>query len=143
MISRWAQELLGYHFTVIHRPARMMRDVDAITRRFGPMIARHMIIALILSARDKATRPDAYDANTFGSSVKASSFGTGPDDNATHDDPVLITKNIDHSFQQFTAETPDKVEPQEALQLATSPIMMIHAAQSAANNYQQRLPTLE
>ena len=129
MISRWAQELLGYHFTVIHRPARMMRDVDAITRRFGPMIARHMIIALILSARDKATRPDAYDANTFGSSVKASSFGTGPDDNATHDDPVLITKNIDHSFQQFTAETPDKVEPQEALQLATSPIMMIHAAQ--------------
>ena len=35
MVSRWAQELLGYHFSVIHRPARMMVDVDA----YGDMVA--------------------------------------------------------------------------------------------------------
>ena len=33
-VRRWAQELLGYHFRIFHRPARMMRDVDGLTRRF-------------------------------------------------------------------------------------------------------------
>jgi hypothetical protein len=60
MISRWAQELLGYHFTVIHRSAKMMMDVDGLTRRFGPAIAEYMMIASILSDRDKAIRPSAY-----------------------------------------------------------------------------------
>jgi len=53
MISHWAQELLGCHFTVIHRPAKMMQDVDALTRRYGPHIAKHMMIAALLFARDK------------------------------------------------------------------------------------------
>jgi hypothetical protein len=30
-ICRWAQELLGYHFMVFHRPAHMMPDVDGLT----------------------------------------------------------------------------------------------------------------
>ena len=34
MIGRWAQELLGYHFTVVHRSNRMMVDVDALSRRY-------------------------------------------------------------------------------------------------------------
>ena len=37
MISWWAQELLGYHFSVVHRPARMMVDVDSWSRRFRPL----------------------------------------------------------------------------------------------------------
>ena len=32
VICRWAQELLGYEFTVIHRPHKMMMDVDALLR---------------------------------------------------------------------------------------------------------------
>jgi hypothetical protein len=35
VIRRWAQELLGYHFAVIHQPNRMMRDVDALSRRYN------------------------------------------------------------------------------------------------------------
>ena len=31
MICRWAQELLGYNFTILHRPAKMMMDVDALS----------------------------------------------------------------------------------------------------------------
>ena len=45
MICRWAQELLGYQFSVIHRHKRMMADVDALTRRVGPLIATHCCIA--------------------------------------------------------------------------------------------------
>ena len=35
MVHIWAQELLRYNLTVIHRSEKMMGDVDAITRRFG------------------------------------------------------------------------------------------------------------
>ena len=48
MIGRWAQELLGYHFTVVHRSNRMMVDVDALSRRVGPLIATHCIVGNIL-----------------------------------------------------------------------------------------------
>ena len=47
MVHRWAQELLGYDFTILHRPAKMMVDVDALTRRFGPSIAQHLLISSI------------------------------------------------------------------------------------------------
>ena len=43
MVCRWAQELLGYHFTVLHRSKHMMRDVDALTRRFGPLVAQYRL----------------------------------------------------------------------------------------------------
>ena len=68
MIGRWAQELLGYHFTAIHRSHRMMVDVDALTRRFGPLIATHCTLASILHDRDKQQRPKTYDKDTFLSS---------------------------------------------------------------------------
>jgi hypothetical protein len=31
-VRRWLQELLGYQFSVIHCPERMMKDVDALSR---------------------------------------------------------------------------------------------------------------
>ena len=68
MIGRWAQELLGYHFTVVHRSNRMMVDVDALSRRYGPLIATHCSIAGVLHVRDIERRPEAYDKNCFLSS---------------------------------------------------------------------------
>jgi hypothetical protein len=37
-VRRWVQELLGYFFHVVYRQIRMMADVDAFTRRYGPLI---------------------------------------------------------------------------------------------------------
>ena len=65
MVQRWAQELLGYHFTVLHRPQSMMVDVDALTRRFGPLIAHHCFIASYLHHRDRTLRPTAYLKASF------------------------------------------------------------------------------
>ena len=129
MISRWAQELLGYHFTVIHRSARMMRDVDALTRRFGPMITRHMMIAMILSARDRAKRPEAYEAKTFKTSKKASVFGPSNID-SNQDSPILVNDYIDNTLQHLMTDIVEEdTVPTEIMQLATSPIMLVHAAQ--------------
>jgi hypothetical protein len=36
-----AQELLGYFFTFVHRPARMMRDVDGLNRFYDPLIREY------------------------------------------------------------------------------------------------------
>eukprot|EP00978_Attheya_sp_CCMP212_P015876 scaffold41044_cov68-Attheya_sp.AAC.1 len=58
VIRRWAQELLGCHFSVIHRPARMMGDVDAFSRRFGTLICAHMLLASTLATQDRQNRPD-------------------------------------------------------------------------------------
>ena len=132
MISRWAQELLGYHFTVIHRSARMMRDVDAITRRFGPMIARHMMIAAILSARDREKRPAAYEKEAFVSSKKASMPETGTYE---YDTPILINACVDSTVQQLTLRTPDQPSPSTEVQLTTSPIMLVHAAQIGCDTH--------
>ena len=45
-----------------------MIDVDAFTRRYGPLIATHCAIAGILHDRDIKQRPDAYERTIFLSS---------------------------------------------------------------------------
>ena len=62
MICRWAQELLGYHYSIIHRCARMMRDIDVISRRFGPSIGLHIRTASLLASFDREKQPSAYTA---------------------------------------------------------------------------------
>ena len=53
MICRWAHELLGYHYSIINGCARMMRDVDAIPRRFSSSIGSHIRIASLLTSFDR------------------------------------------------------------------------------------------
>jgi hypothetical protein len=65
MICRWSQELLGYQFTIIHRPAKMMADVDALNRRFSSDLAQYTCIASILRASDIQQRPSAYTGQSF------------------------------------------------------------------------------
>jgi hypothetical protein len=60
VVRRWAQELLGYHFAVIHRPARMMQDVNALSRRYEGLVRQHMLHAAQLSAIHHVRRPSAY-----------------------------------------------------------------------------------
>ena len=48
------QEILGYHFTIVHRINKMMVNVYAITRRFGHLISHHIAIAALLSSSNHA-----------------------------------------------------------------------------------------
>ena len=61
----WAQELLGYQFTAVHRSYKMMIDVDALSRRFGPLIAQYCAIAYMLHSVYIGNRPHAYDHQMF------------------------------------------------------------------------------
>ena len=71
MIFRWVQELLGYQCIIIHRNARMMADVDVLTRWFGPLIGTNYCIANILRSQDTVRRPLAYFHNSFHSCITA------------------------------------------------------------------------
>ena len=65
MLSRWAQELLGYHFICLHRPARMMQDVDGIARHPDPLIDSYEHMAAQLNADSKRDAPDQYEPASF------------------------------------------------------------------------------
>jgi hypothetical protein len=64
-VRRWAQELLGYFFHVVHRPARMVADVDAFTRRYGPLITSYLGTAFALDLASRTQRPAAYEPSLF------------------------------------------------------------------------------
>ena len=65
MLSRWSMELLGYSFSIVHRPAKMMADVDCLARRYTTAFQRYVHIAFILHQNDMTTRPLAYDNEYF------------------------------------------------------------------------------
>ena len=117
MIGRWAQELLGYHFTVVHRSNRIMVDVDALSRRYGPLIATHCTIAGILYRRDKDQRPSAYDKATFSSSQSSKLKSQTMPVTVT---PILSSKILNSSYTQ--SEEGDLKE-KNISSISTSPIL--------------------
>ena len=67
-LSRLAQELFAYNFTCLHRPARMMVDVDALNRLYDkcdPLIKADIVLTQQASADHQAASPFAYDAAAF------------------------------------------------------------------------------
>ena len=53
MVFCLVREILGYHFSVIHRPALMMIDIDSLTRRFGNLTAQYIQVTTLLSYYNK------------------------------------------------------------------------------------------
>ena len=97
MICRWAQELLGYQFSVIHRNKRVMIDVDALTRRFGSIILSHCAIAEVLSLRDTERRHIVYSASMFHICATSVSIDTAT---TTIADPILLQPYVTPSFNE-------------------------------------------
>ena len=129
LVSRWAQELLGYHFAVVHRPARMMIDVDAITRRFGPRIAQHMMIAQVLQLRDKAARPDAYKAEHF-TTAKSAKIPHPTDTPSANPIPVFTEGNIRKLHPLAPTTVPAVVPLAKVECIYTCPVMILHTEPS-------------
>ena len=69
-MQRWAQELLGYNFYLMHILNQMMCDFDALSRRYRKLIVAHLCISNILHDQDKRHRPQAYRLDDYNSSQK-------------------------------------------------------------------------
>ena len=93
MMCRWDQELLDDHFSIIHRSARMMIDVDGLTRRFCGVMAQYFCVAALLHKYDIMKRPQAYDQQ-FRKVEGAASIAPSPF-TSDIDIPILTSVSID------------------------------------------------
>ena len=124
MVGRWAQELLGYHFTVVHRSHRMMVDVDALSRRYGPLIATHCMIAGVLHCRDIKQRPEAYEKDRFISSQSSKL--------PTLNTQLTTTPILSSIFLMSTSYTgkDNKISNTSIPTISTSPILFFNASKA-------------
>ena len=63
MMYRWVQKLLGCHVSILHLAARMMIDVDGLSRQFGSGMVQHLCIAALLHKIDVRNIPNAYNSS--------------------------------------------------------------------------------
>ena len=120
----WAQELLVYHFTIVHISNKMMVYIDAITRLFGYLISNHIAISALSSSRNQSKRPCAYAATEFSnlSNVKIKET-----DNPSIDPPPLLTSDVLHRFYQYItthSAIAYSLEPSSSPSITKIPIQM-------------------
>ena len=97
-VKHWAQELLGYFFTIIHRPAFMMRDVDAISQFYDPLIQRYDMQAAQFLKDTKTQQPRSFTMISIDSLTKSLS----PSDDFI-DPPITVNPK---SCTTFTCTPP-------------------------------------
>ena len=97
------QEILGYHFTIVHRINKMMVNVYALTRSFGHLISHHIAIASLLSSRDHAKSNRAYDTTKFSDlgNVKI----TKNDKPSRNPTPLLISDALNWLYKDGTTNS--------------------------------------
>jgi len=120
MIKRWAQELLGYHFTVVHRLQRMMRDVDSLNRFYGNPIETYMTIAKMFTDDDKTRQPAAYDKGAFHSAQDPTRIGK--DAPLPEKEPHILTNAIIDQYTSNIIDDNSITNMQHCIQ--TSPIFI-------------------
>ena len=76
----------------------MMINVDDLTWRFGHIISHHIVIAALLSSRDRSNRPCAYVTTKFSNLSNVMITET---DNPSSDPPLFLTSNLLHRFYQY------------------------------------------
>ena len=64
-LKRWTQDLMVYEFVRIHRPNKMMKDVDGVCRHIDPLIRRYLVDAAAMRSDDIALRIFAYNFDVF------------------------------------------------------------------------------
>ena len=124
MVCHWAQELLGYHFTIVHRSKNMMIYVDAITQSFGHLISHHVAIAALLVSHDRSKSPCAYTNTEFSNLGNIKVTET---DNPSSDPPPFLTSDVLHRFSQditTNSATAYSLDPSSSPSIKTLPIQV-------------------
>ena len=64
-LKRWSQDILAYEFVCIHRPNRMMKDVDGVCRHINPLIQRYLVDATTMPSKEILLRSFPYNVDVF------------------------------------------------------------------------------
>ena len=116
-VRRWTQELLGYYFTVLHRPSKMMRDVDALSRMYDPLIQHYNATAASQLSADQLARPLAYCPQSIDDLTR--SFAPSELDQSTSLQPTSPTCTV-ATLTTFTNLPPRFHSPSLQPSLATT-----------------------
>ena len=54
-----------YEFVIIHRPSKMMKNVDTVSRYIDPFIKKYLFLAFIMLDNDVRKRAFAYNFDVF------------------------------------------------------------------------------
>ena len=123
MIKRWSQELLGYHFTVVHRQEKMMRDVDSLNRFYGNPIETYETIAHIFRDDDKEKRPDAYQKICFHSAKDPTKIGKSSELDAR--EPRILTDIFIQNYSGIDAAATLSLPAASRMHISTSPVCVV------------------
>ena len=128
MVSRWTQELLSYHFSVLNRPARIMADADALTHRFDNLTAQYIKITALLSHYDRSRLPEA-EAGDLKSVPRATRI-PATDHAPTVDIPILTVTIINGTIDTTTtSQSCQYFSTTENFQPSLSPfLIMLHSS---------------
>ena len=86
---------------MVHRPSRMIIDVDSLSRYFGALTSQHIKVSALLSCYDRRCRPASYTGG-LSSTPRATSFLAGPVA-AAMKGPVLTTAAVNVTKDSVTA----------------------------------------
>ena len=64
-LCRWSQELFAYDFSIIRRPAKMMKDIDTCSRHINTLIHQYLVSAYSICYSDILFRCYAYSYDVF------------------------------------------------------------------------------
>ena len=123
MLCRWAQELLGHQFTIVHRSNKMMVDADALTWSFGNLISNSIAISALLSPHDQFKRPRAYAATKFSDLGNVKITET---DNPSSDPPPFLTSDVLCQFSQDSTNNSTTAYSLETYSLTSITKLPIH-----------------
>ena len=104
MVCLWAQEILGYYFTIVHRSNKMVEGIDSLNWRFVHLIIHHIDIASLLSYHDLSKNPRDY-ATTELSNL--SNVNIKETDNTSSDPAPFLAINVLHIFSQDSTSNSD------------------------------------
>ncbi|MGH7955188.1 MAG: hypothetical protein ACREOZ_04430, partial [Gloeomargaritales cyanobacterium] len=93
MVRRWAQEMLGYHFTILHRPERMMKDVDGLSRFYDPLLVDYDTHAYTLREQSMSAHPKSYVPTDLSDLNRSYQIPTTPSAPSSHRSTPTITVN--------------------------------------------------
>ena len=121
---------MGYEYAFIHRPAKMMKDVDALSRRFGKCVAAYLIQTGQMRHRDIVDRPAAYSVDYFLQSPRPS-------------ESMLVSLRIFPSLSPIAHPTYYTSPPRYAFVSPTVPLIPTHIPQHSSqttSHYTTHLP---
>ena len=118
----------------------MMIDVDAISRRFGHLVALHIHTTALLSAEDRSRHPAAYSSNL---ADRAKSADCGPENIASDlSIQVLTSSPLNGTLSPPSVETTE-VDPTIYPLIFSVPVLIYSAIPHIRNQYITSTPCIK